>query len=98
MEGQMEGQSLHGAFYMEGWSSPEIVTTPTQPQHNFNLIQLSWVWHLGLTLPVFLDKKNFGFKSSSFWPKFFSSQNFFTQNILWPKIFMTQKIFHPKFF
>ena len=22
-----------------------IVTTPTQPQHNLNLTQLSWVWH-----------------------------------------------------
>ena len=23
----------------------DIVTTPTQPQHNLNLPQLSWVWH-----------------------------------------------------
>ena len=22
-----------------------VVTTPTQPQHNLNLTQLSWVWH-----------------------------------------------------
>ena len=27
------------------WSKTSIVTTPTQPQHNLNLTQLSWVWH-----------------------------------------------------
>ena len=71
----------------------------TTIKHNFNPTIFwgggSYILHLGLTLPVFLDKKNF--RSKSFDQTFFA-QNFFTQNIFSPKIFMTEKNFDPKFF
>ena len=78
----------------------------TTTQHNFNPTIFwgggSYILPIGLTLPVFLDKNNFGYKS--FWPNFFfDPKNFFTPQKSYkknfdPKIFLTQKSFWPKTF
>ena len=79
----------------------------TTIQYNFNPTIFrggSHILHLGLTLPVFLDKTNFGFKSIR--PTFFDTifftqkfnQNFFTKNFLTLNIFLIKFFFEQETF
>ena len=77
------------------------LTKLTTTHHNFNPT-IFWeggggpyILNLGLTLPVFLDKKKIG--SKSFDQILFCPKNFYPTFFL-PKIFMTQKIFDLKIF